>query len=85
MAGEKKGESEVMSILENYRREVGYLTEENALDLDFLKPKIDEEVREIAKERTSRYRGSVRIANGLFYTDEEREKTRKELLKVKLP
>ena len=74
-----------MSILEKYRNAVGYLTEENALDRDFSKPKIDEEAREIAKERASRYRSSVRIANGLFYTDEEREKTREELLKVKLP
>ena len=59
-----------MSILENYRREVGHLTEENALDMEFSKLTIDEEVR---------------VTHGLFYTDEELEKTRQELLKVKLP
>jgi hypothetical protein len=55
------------------------------LDLEFSKPKIDEEARVEAKEIAGRYRGSVRIANGLFYTDEELEKTWHELLKVKLP
>ena len=80
--GIKRG---VMSMLEDYRREVGRLTKENALDLDFSKPKIDEEAKVVAKELASRYRGSVRITHGLFYTDEELEKTRQELLKVKLP
>jgi hypothetical protein len=74
-----------MSILESYRREVGHLTGGNALDLEFSKPKIDEEARVEAKEIAGRYRGSVRIANGLFYTDEELEKTWHELLKVRLP
>ncbi|KAF5416751.1 MAG: hypothetical protein C5S38_02530 [Candidatus Methanophagaceae archaeon] len=74
-----------MSILENYRREVGHLMEENVLDLEFREPQIDEEAREIAKEYASRYRGSVRISHGLFYTDEELEKTMQELIKVKLP
>lgn len=74
-----------MSILENYRRDVGHLTEENALDMEFSKLTIDEEVRAVTKELGSRYRGSVRITHGLFYTDEELEKTRQELLKVKLP
>ncbi|RCV65290.1 hypothetical protein C5S53_04575 [Methanophagales archaeon] len=74
-----------MSILENYRREVGHLTEENALDMEFSKLTIDEEVRAVTKELGSRYRGSVRVTHGLFYTDEELEKTRQELLKVKLP
>ena len=74
-----------MSILENYRREVGHLTEKNALDMEFSKLTIDEEVRAVTKELGSRYRGSVRVTHGLFYTDEELEKTRQELLKVKLP
>jgi len=73
-----------MSILENYRREIGCL-KENALDSDFNKPKIDEEARRITQREVYNYGDSIRINHGLFYTDEEREKIMEELLKVKLP
>ena len=74
-----------MSILENYRKTVGRLLKDDALDSTFPKPKIDEETRATAIKRAGKFRGAVRISHGLFYTDKEREKRRKEMLKVKLP
>ena len=74
-----------MSTLEKYRKEIGHLIEGDALDRPCSKLKIDEEVRVMAVECASKYRGSVRITHGLFYTDEEREERMKELLNVKLP
>ncbi|MBN1761784.1 MAG: hypothetical protein JW878_01725 [Methanomicrobia archaeon] len=74
-----------MGILEEFRRDVGHIIDKDVLELDFVKPKIDDDERELTKALTRRYRGSVRISTGLFYTDEERAKTIEDLSKVKLP
>ena len=74
-----------MSILENYREKIGHLIEGDALDRPCSKPRIDEEARRVGIERASRYRGSVRITHGMFYTDKEHEEKMEKLLKVELP
>jgi len=74
-----------MSILEDYKKEIGDRIVGDVLDRPCSKPKIDEEVRDTTIQRGSRYRGSVRITHGLFYTDKERQEKKEELLKVKPP
>ncbi|NMX22306.1 hypothetical protein C5S30_07825 [ANME-1 cluster archaeon GoMg4] len=74
-----------MSILEAYRKEIGHLIEGDVLDKPFPKPKIDEGAREEAIKYAGSFRGGVGITHGYFYTDEEREKRKQELLNVKLP
>ena len=46
---------------------------------------ITEEVREETVQESARCRGSMRISQGLFYTDEEFAETRREELSHKLP
>lgn len=46
---------------------------------------VTEEVREETKRESGRFRGSMRISQGLFYTDKEYAEMRQEELKHKLP
>jgi len=47
--------------------------------------KVDEKFREAAIMQGHKIRGNVRLAMGRFYTDEEWEKKRKKVLRMKLP
>jgi len=46
---------------------------------------VTEEVREETIRESARFRGSMRISTGLFYTDREYADMRREELKHKLP
>ncbi len=46
---------------------------------------VTEEVREETKRDSGRFRGSMRISTGLFYTEQEYADMRREELKHKLP
>lgn len=60
-------------------------TEDEVWEYEFPDLKIDENTREIAKKLSHRYRGSVRMSTGLFYTDTEWEEKRKRILNTPLP
>ena len=85
MNGDRLLMVKAMDILKEFRKKVGHLVEGDVLEKEYGKIIIDEEVRETTKKFGFRLRGGVRITHGLFYTDEEKEKEKKELLKVKLP
>ena len=59
-----------------------FLEQENVLDVEPKEPKLD---RELTLRFSPRNRGSVRLSLGLFYTKEEWEQRRKELLSKPLP
>ncbi len=46
---------------------------------------VTEEMQIQAKKNSHRFRGSVRVANGMFRTTKEYEKWRKKVLKTPLP
>jgi hypothetical protein len=46
---------------------------------------ITEETREQAQKEACRYRGSVRISTGRFYTDQEYKEKREKILNTPLP
>lgn len=54
----------------------------NIWDADFKEPRID---RELTLAFAAKHRGSIRLAMGLFYTDEEWERIRKKVLGTPLP
>jgi hypothetical protein len=60
----------------------GSFLNEDVTDIDFGEAIFD---RELTEKFAEKHRGSVRISTGRFYTKEEWEERRKELLKVKLP
>ena len=64
------------SIKENF------LGQKNIWDINYKEPRFD---RDLTMEFTSKHRGSVRFAMGLFHTDEEWERIRKESLSTPLP
>ncbi len=74
-----------MPILKEYRSEIGKLTDKDIWETNLPPVNIDEDTREITKHLAGKYRGSVRISAGLFYTDKEFEKERKRLLDIQLP
>lgn len=59
-----------------------FLDEENVLDMELKEPKLD---RLLSRRFSTRNRGSVRMSLGLFYTKEEWEQRRKELVARPLP
>jgi hypothetical protein len=60
----------------------GRFLNRNVTDEDLGNAKFD---RELTKQYAGKHRGSVRISTGRFYTEEEWQQRRKQLLKVKLP
>ncbi len=59
-----------------------FKVKEDIWDTDFKEPKID---RDLTIAFSSKHRGSVRLAMGLFYTDEEWKAMRKRVLRTPLP
>ena len=59
-----------------------FVEQEGILDVEPKEPKLD---RELALRFSPKNRGSVRLSLGLFYTREEWEQRRKELLAKPLP
>ena len=55
---------------------------EDIWDTDFKEPRID---RELTLAFAAKHRGSIRLAMGLFYTNEEWEAIRKKVLGTPLP
>lgn len=55
---------------------------EDIWDTDFKEPRIE---RNLTLKFATKHRGSVRLAMGLFYTDEEWERIRKKVLGTPLP
>jgi hypothetical protein len=54
----------------------------SVIDIDFKKLKVD---RDLARKHAYKIQGSVRMANGLFYTSEEWADKRKLILEKGLP
>lgn len=75
----------IMSLIEEFHERVGHLVGGDVWNRDYAKLKITEKSRELSKKGSRRYRGSVRLSRGLFYTTEERKRLRDRLLSVKLP
>jgi hypothetical protein len=48
-------------------------------------PKITEEIRQQTIDHSARFRGGVRLANGIFWTDDEYERQRAEVMNTPLP
>jgi hypothetical protein len=48
-------------------------------------PKITEEIRQQTIAHSDRFRGSVRLSTGRFWTDEEYQERRKKVLNTPLP
>jgi hypothetical protein len=48
-------------------------------------PKITEEIRQHTIKQSARFRGSVRLSTGTFWTDEEYQRRRTEVLNTPLP
>lgn len=59
-----------------------FLERQNVIDIEPNEPKID---RALALRFSPKNRGSVRLSLGLFYTKEEWEKRREELVSRPLP
>lgn len=59
-----------------------FIDNENILDIDYKEPKLDKKLTIIFAMKN---RGSVRLSQGLFYTKDEWENRRKELLSKSLP
>jgi len=74
-----------MSILMEFRKKCGNLVDGNVIDRDYADLKIDEDLRQEAIRFSGRFRSSIRIANGLFYTDQERKEELENLRAVMLP
>ena len=47
--------------------------------------RITEKTRQTTKDNALRFRGGVRLSNGMFYTDDEYEAWRQEVLAIPLP
>ncbi|MBU0568213.1 hypothetical protein KKC52_09235 [bacterium] len=58
------------------------MPKEEVWDRNYPRVKID---RELTLKYANRHRGSIRISTGLFYTKEEFEKQKRDLLRKKLP
>lgn len=48
-------------------------------------PKITEDIREQTKDHSDRFRGSVRLSAGRFWTDAEYQQRRTKVLSTQLP
>ena len=72
-------------ILDCFKELTGGLLNQDVMDLDYRKVIIDEQSIETTKKYSSRYRSSQRLGKGLFFTDEEKEKKKKELASIELP
>jgi hypothetical protein len=48
-------------------------------------PKISEDIRQHTIEHAARFRGSVRLSTGAFWTDDEYERERNKALNTPLP
>ena len=59
-----------------------FIKQKNILDIEPEEPKLD---KQLAIRFSTRNRGSVRLSQGLFYTREEWDRRRKELLSKPLP
>jgi len=59
-----------------------FLGKKDIWDIDFKEPKFD---RDLTLAFSSKHRGSVRLAMGLFYTDDEWKKIREKVLRTSLP
>ncbi|MEW6236124.1 MAG: hypothetical protein AB1656_12120 [Candidatus Omnitrophota bacterium] len=55
------------------------------METDFPRIVVTEKTKEITLRESTRYRGSVRISTGRFWTDEEYEERRKRILDTPLP
>ena len=59
---------------------------EELINVDFPEaPHITEEARELTKRESNRFRGSVRMSLGEFWTEEEYEQFREKVLNTPLP
>lgn len=59
-----------------------FLGKKDIWDMDFKEPKFS---RGLTMAFSSKHRGSVRLATGLFYTDDEWKKIREKALRTSLP
>ena len=59
-----------------------FLGNDDIWDIDFQEPKFD---RDLTVSFGSKHRGSIRLSMGLFYTDEEWNEIRQDVLKTPLP
>lgn len=59
-----------------------FIEDQDVIDIEPKEPKID---RALTSKFSSKHRGSVRLSLGLFYTKEEWEQRRKELVAKPLP
>jgi hypothetical protein len=48
-------------------------------------PKITDAIRDETMKESARFRGSVRLVTGLFWTDEEYKRLRQQVLETPLP
>lgn len=55
------------------------------MDADLPPVRITEKTRQTTKDNALRFRGGVRLSNGMFYTDEEYEAWRQQVLAMPLP
>ncbi len=60
----------------------GLIKDRDIWDADFGEPKVD---RKLTEKFALKHRGSVRVSMGLFYTKEEWEDRKKEVLSKPLP
>ena len=63
-----------MSIVKQFHEKIGHLVKGNVWNKDYAPLVIDEKLRTQAIKNPLKVRGSHRLINGLFYTDEERRK-----------
>ena len=74
-----------MSLIDKFHKEVGHLIEGDVWEMKYPEVKISDSQRKSIEECAHRYRGSVRMTKGLYYTSDEYERRKKELLNVRIP
>ncbi len=55
------------------------------LESDFPKIEITEETKHVTRENSVRFRGSMRLSTGKFFTDQEYEEYHERILNTSLP
>ena len=74
-----------MSLIDKFHKEVGRLIEGDIWAKEYSEPKISDVDRKATKESANRYPGPIRITKGLFYTSDEYERKKEDLLNIQIP